>query len=411
VELPTARSSIAASNTGSRRSQCQELRAGFAFQKFRLPTFRSGQGPDVAALRRALRQRHPPAFDRDLAEKTCVFLGRDVLTGEVGGFSTARFYLHHSATRLVGIYFSGDTIILPAYWGEGGLHRAVMGAMARWKLAHPRIPLYWHLICSGYRTYLTLARNFPVHWPHHERPTPPEIRELLHSVCRRDMAMPGGPTDGVIAVEGPQPVLKAAVAPFTPAVLALPEVAFFVAANPGYADGDELAMLAPLTPGRSCAWPFRQDAATPTVGEPVNATSPARGGGDLMRSSIRRKPVPGLGCRTGCPIRPRHERSAPGATRGPAHGSAGHRRIGVSAGPMAEPAARIRRILPPASPWWTTKTSVPGSRNRLARCVRMLTVDAPIVYEATSGSTGSPQAGPLHAGDAADLQRLVPALE
>ena len=188
------------------------------------------------------------AFDRDLAEKTCVFLGRDVVTGEVGGFSTARFYLHHSATRLVGIYFSGDTIILPRYWGEGGLHRAVMGAMARWKLAHPRIPLYWHLICSGYRTYLTLARNFPVHWPHHERPTPPEIRELLHSVCRARYGDAWRADRGVIAVEGPQPVLKAAVAPFTPAVLALPEVAFFVAANPGYADGDELAMLAPITP-------------------------------------------------------------------------------------------------------------------------------------------------------------------
>jgi len=189
-----------------------------------------------------------PAFDRDLEEKTCVFLGRDASTGEVGGFSTARFYLHRADTRLVGIYFSGDTIILPRYWGEGGLHQAVMVAMARWKLSHPRIPLYWHLICSGYRTYLTLARNFPVHWPHHERPTPPAMRALLHSVCRARYGDSWRSDRGVVAVNGPQPVLKASVAPFTPTVLALPEVAFFVAANPGYADGDELAMLAPITP-------------------------------------------------------------------------------------------------------------------------------------------------------------------
>ena len=37
---------------------------------------------------------------------------------------------------------------------------------------------------------------------------------------------------------------KSAVAPITPDVLALPEVAFFVARNPGYRQGDELAMIA-----------------------------------------------------------------------------------------------------------------------------------------------------------------------
>ena len=41
-----------------------------------------------------------------------------------------------------------------------------------------------------------------------------------------------------------QPIVKASVAPFTPAILELPEVKFFVQANPEYARGDELAMIA-----------------------------------------------------------------------------------------------------------------------------------------------------------------------
>jgi hypothetical protein len=120
--------------------------------------------------------------------------------------------------------------------------------MVDWKLRHPFTPLFWHLICSGYRTYLTMVRNFPVHWPHHERPTPPAIWRLLDSVCRSRYGAAWRADRGVVVMTGPQPVLKPTVAPFTSAVLTLPEVAFFVAANPGYVLGDELAMLAAITP-------------------------------------------------------------------------------------------------------------------------------------------------------------------
>jgi len=184
------------------------------------------------------------AFDRDLAEKSLVFVGRDGGSGELAGFSTALFYRHVYGGTTVGIYFSGDTIFCRRYWGQTALHRAVLRELVTWKLRHPLVPLYWHLICSGYRTYLTLVRNFPTHWPHHARPTPAWERGLLDSIGRARYGAAWCADRGVISLGREQPVLKRAVAPFTPQVLALPEVAFFVNANPGFADGDELAMIA-----------------------------------------------------------------------------------------------------------------------------------------------------------------------
>jgi len=189
------------------------------------------------------------AFLRDLAEKTLVFVGTDAGSGELVGFSTALLYHHRYGARRVGIYFSGDTIFRPRYWGQTAFHRAVTKQLLTWKLRHPLEPLYWHLICSGFRTYLTLVRNFPAHWPHHENPCPSWERGLIDSICQARYHSAWHPERGVVSFGGEQPVLKSAVAPITPDVLALPEVAFFVGANPGYRQGDELAMIARVDAG------------------------------------------------------------------------------------------------------------------------------------------------------------------
>jgi len=184
-----------------------------------------------------------PTFERDLKEKSLVFLGTDAISGAIVGFSTALFFTQRHAGRTAGVYFSGDTIVHPRYWGQTALHRAVVGELLRWKLRHPTKRLYWYLICSGCRTYLTLVRNFPTHWPHHARATPAWERGLLDAIGRRRYGAAWRVDRGVISFDGPQPVLKSAVAPITPDMLAFPEIAFFVRANPGHLEGDELAMV------------------------------------------------------------------------------------------------------------------------------------------------------------------------
>ena len=183
-------------------------------------------------------------FDRDLAEKTLVFLGTDAGSGAVVGFSTALFYRRRHAGRSVGVYFSGDTIIHPRYWGQTALHRCVIATLVRWKLRHPLTPLYWYLICSGYRTYLTLVRNFPEHWPHHERAMRTWEHGLLHALSRGRYGEAYDADRGVISFGATQPMLKTVVATLTHGALALPGVRFFTHVNPGHARGDELAMIA-----------------------------------------------------------------------------------------------------------------------------------------------------------------------
>src|SRR3989454_8496802 len=103
--------------------------------------------------------------------------------------------------------------------------------------------LYWYLICSGYRTYLTLVRNFPEHWPHHERVTPAGERGLIDALSRSRYGEAYDADRGVISFGDRQPMLKAVVATLTNSALALPEVRFFVEVNPGHARGDEPAMI------------------------------------------------------------------------------------------------------------------------------------------------------------------------
>ncbi len=183
-------------------------------------------------------------FDHDLAEKTLVFLGTDAASGEVVGFSTALIYRQRHAGRTVGVYFSGDTIVHPRYWGQTALHRSVIATLLRWKVRHPLTPLYWYLICSGYRTYLTLVRNFPEHWPHHERVTPACERGLIDALSHSRYGAAYDADRGVISFGDRQPKLKTVVATLTNSALGLPEVRFFAQVNPGHARGDELAMIA-----------------------------------------------------------------------------------------------------------------------------------------------------------------------
>lgn len=182
-------------------------------------------------------------FDADLYQKDRVFLGRDGGSGELVGFSTATIYSHYGCGREIGACFSGDTIIRPEYWGQRALHRAFALWLLGWKLRHPRVPLYWFLICHGYRTYLSMVRYFPDHWPHFERGLPAPERALIESLGRERFGTDWDSDHGVVRFGHHQPVLRATVAPFTGSVLDLPEIQFFVAANPGYAEGDELAMV------------------------------------------------------------------------------------------------------------------------------------------------------------------------
>lgn len=182
-------------------------------------------------------------FEEDLAEKNDVILLRDPRDGSLQGFSTLMVYPSTVQGRRFVTLFSGDTLIAPGYWGQTALQRAFLAYGMKTKLRHPLVPVYWFLISKGYKTYLLLSRNFPEYWPRYDRPTPPWHRAVIDYLSREKFGAAWQPEDGVLRFPHDEGRLREDVAPVDPALMAMPDVRFFVEKNPGHTRGDELCCI------------------------------------------------------------------------------------------------------------------------------------------------------------------------
>lgn len=183
-------------------------------------------------------------FQRDLDEKEWVALLTDPEAGHILGFSTAmRLHLTVDEQPIVA-FFSGDTIVHHTCWGETVLPR-LMCRYVFALIATLTIPAYWFLISSGYKTYRFLPVFFREFYPTYQHPTPPAMQRILDTVARHKFPTEYDPNSGIVQLKHPTP-LRPGIVAITPHRLNDPHVAFFLAANPGYTAGDELACIAPL---------------------------------------------------------------------------------------------------------------------------------------------------------------------
>ncbi|MBI2932011.1 MAG: hypothetical protein HYY16_10210 [Planctomycetes bacterium] len=180
-------------------------------------------------------------FDRDQAEKDWVLLLRDI-RGLVVGFTTMKLYDLSIQGRRVRAVFSGNTIVDRECWGEQELARTWFDFMVSLKSREPAVPLYWYLICSGYRTYLYLPLFYKDFSPRANRPTSPFVQTLIDTLGR--MRYPEEYREGIIRVAQPREVLRPDLAIPSESKLQNPHVRFFVERNPGYVRGDELVCMA-----------------------------------------------------------------------------------------------------------------------------------------------------------------------
>lgn len=180
-------------------------------------------------------------FAADLADKTWVLLLEDE-TG-LRGFSTLLLYESSPpGEETCTVVYSGDTIVDPAAWGSAALPRCWIAAVRRLREEHPQGRLWWLLLTSGYRTYRFLPVFWKDFWPRWDTPTPPEaqarmdflVREKLGDLYRKD--------EGIVRFPEPQR-LSGGLAEVPEGRLADPHVAFFLAKNPGWVEGDELVCL------------------------------------------------------------------------------------------------------------------------------------------------------------------------
>jgi hypothetical protein len=179
-------------------------------------------------------------FERDLEDKDWII---EVKRNErLVGFTTLRVTTSHLENAPITAIYSGDTIVSPEAWGTPALARAWIAGVNHLRAAFPGRRCFWLLLTSGFRTY----RFLPVFWreffPRVDRQAPTAINTLLNQLAREGYGPLYDSTAGVVRFPNPQR-LRGPLALVPDGRVRDPNVAFFLARNPGHQCGDELACI------------------------------------------------------------------------------------------------------------------------------------------------------------------------
>lgn len=188
------------------------------------------------------------AFDSDLADKTHVVLLLDEAQ-RLMGFSTQQIY----QTDAANILFSGDTVIAPACWGTQVLVRGWSELAARMVANAGGVPCYWFLISKGFRTYLYLPLFFKIYHPHPDG-IGLDLKPLLDCLAIGKFGNAYDPASGLIRFPTSRGQLGDGLNQVPDHRDQDRDVRFFLSCNPDYANGVELACLAPISLANTHGW-------------------------------------------------------------------------------------------------------------------------------------------------------------
>ena len=166
------------------------------------------------------------------------------------GFSTLAVYERTFEGAPVRVLFSGDTVVDESHWGQQALAFAWLRLAGALKAEQPGVPLYWLLISKGHRTYRYLPAFSRAFHPSPDDAGAGPLRALKDFLARDRFGADYDAATGVVRFPESRGHLRAPYADVPEAHLRLPEVAFFLAANPGYAQGDELVCVCELAEDR-----------------------------------------------------------------------------------------------------------------------------------------------------------------
>ena len=196
---------------------------------------------DRAGMERLYRKYYEGApedvFRRDLAEKDWTILLKEAAPGgpaRVAGFSTMKLV----RVAEENVLFSGDTVVDEACRNQTGLAGAfghVMVRLAEMGVVDP----HWFLICKGARTYRFLPTFFRRYVPGERADA--ELAGRLRRIASAMFPREYDSVSGVLRFGEGKDRMKC------DAVRRDRESVRFRALNPGWARGDELCCLAPLS--------------------------------------------------------------------------------------------------------------------------------------------------------------------
>lgn len=186
-------------------------------------------------------------FEADLDRKQLAAVLR-TSDGAVRGFTT--FALNPGGYRAEDhdILFSGDTVIDPAFWGSLEMMRGFTTAVGRILGGLGGRRLFWLLTSKGHRTYMLMAQFCKVFYPSHAGGEPEELRDIARRCGRLIYPAHWSEERGVLTYSGKNGPLKPGLVQGTYDRAGNPHVRFFLEANPGFGEGDELLCVAELRP-------------------------------------------------------------------------------------------------------------------------------------------------------------------
>ena len=192
-------------------------------------------------------------FERDLDEKEHVMLLRDRADGgRVVGFSTLMSLEVEVCGRPVRAIFSGDTVVEERFRRSRGLAYEVTRYFAA-LLESSAAPLYYVLICKGWRTYRILPFLFRQFSPRFDRPTADAHRQMMHAFGAQRYPEEYDAESGLIVFRGRTQRIRPGSAEALGRTRGDPHLEFFARKNPDHLRGDELVCVAPVA-----AWNFTE---------------------------------------------------------------------------------------------------------------------------------------------------------
>ena len=182
-------------------------------------------------------------FEKDMMEKTGVFIIRDPKTDAIVGFSTITDRDFVVDGKVHHAFFSGDTIIEQAYWGSRALQRAMYRYVIAFKFKHPTQSVYWMLISKGFKTYLLLANNYFTYYPHCDQKHQ-HLEKHIYAYCQKYFAEYYDESNGLLNFGDDYQPLRPDIAPITEEMRAKnKKIAFFEQLNPTWLSGTELPCI------------------------------------------------------------------------------------------------------------------------------------------------------------------------
>jgi hypothetical protein len=191
------------------------------------------------------------AFEKDLAEKDDVMLLRDSPSGEIVGFSTLMVLTLTAQDMPVRAVFSGDTIVESEFRHTLGLGVELGRYLRNVANRHPSDAVAWILTSKGCRTYGILPLLFREFSPRWDAPTPLLHALIMDAFGSHKYPAEYDPAGHLVRHRGSPQRLRPGVADAAGRRLRDPHTLFFLQANPGHMNGDDLVCVAD---GRESNW-------------------------------------------------------------------------------------------------------------------------------------------------------------